>query len=114
MIDIYDLQLILSDYILDCENFYLSTRTKKFEKLSYKKWAVDTLLNEIYILAYPRDKCPEIEIENIVRDFSDKMIAYSYKNKKASIIFKTAQDVATDILDILRSMKGDKNARKNG
>ncbi len=106
-IDIYDLQLIFSDYIMDCNNFYLSTRAKKFEKLSYKKWAVDTIFNEIYVLAYPRNKCPEIEIEKIVEDFAKRMAAYSYRNKKSSIIFVSAFDVAIDILDILRSMKGD-------
>ena len=59
---------------------------------------------EIAIKVFPNDYCPISEIIPIVSEFSKRMKVFAYKDKKAKIIFVTAQNVATDILDILRSM----------
>lgn len=96
------LSLIFSDYIMDCSNDYLPTKSKAFRRISYKKWAVDALQTEIYKKIFPRQECPLAEVEDIVRDFAIRMMKYSYKSRKTQLIFATAKDVAKDILDILR------------
>ena len=100
------LSLIFSDYIMDCSNEYLRTGSNAFKRVSYKRWAVDELETEIFNKMYPREECPLAEVEDIVRSFVSRMTKYSYKNKKTRLIFATAQDVGSDILDILRSMEG--------
>lgn len=103
-----DLSIILSDYSMDWPCFEcLPVRSKAFQKLSYKRWALDALWEELTNKAFPRDDCPLDELIFVTREFSKKMTKYSYTNKKTKDIFVCAQDVATDVLDILRSMKGE-------
>ncbi len=104
--DMYTLSLIFSDYIMDCSNEYLSPKSNAFKRISYKRWAADVLQTEICKKIFPRESCPIAEVESIVKEFAVMMAKYSYRNKKTRIIFVAAQDVATDILDILRSMEG--------
>lgn len=96
------LSLIFSDYVMDCSNEYMPPKSGAFKRTSYKKWAVDKLQTEIFNKMYPRQECPLAEVESIIKDFASRMTKFSYKNKKTRLIFTTAQDVATDMLDILR------------
>lgn len=86
---------------------HLPVRSKAFRKASYKRWALDALWEELTNKAFPRDDCPIDELIFITREFSRRMAKYSYADKKTKDIFVCAQDVATDVLDILRSMKGE-------
>nr|DAR15038.1 MAG TPA: restriction endonuclease [Caudoviricetes sp.] len=103
-----ELALVLADYSFDWQ--FVScfpTRSKEFRKTSYKKWALDILWEEFTVKAFPNESCPIDELIAIANNFSRKMTKYSYANKKSKEIFVCAQDVATDVLDILRSMKGE-------
>ena len=104
--DMYTLSLIFSDYIMDCSNEYLPSKSNAFQRVSYKRWAADALQTEICKKIFPRESCPIVEVESIVREFANRMAKYSYRNKKTKVIFVAAQEVGTDISDILRSMEG--------
>lgn len=103
--DMYALSLIFSDYVMDCSNKHLSVRSNAFKQISFKCWAADALQIEICKKIFPRETCQITEIENIIKEFEARMIKYSYKSKKNRLAFVVAQDVATDILDILKSIE---------
>ena len=102
-----DLALVLSDYSFDWQCACWSTRSKDFRKTSYKNWALDILWEEFTVKVFPKESCPIDELIAITNNFSRKVTKYAYANKKSKEIFVCAQDVATDVLDILRSMKGE-------
>lgn len=74
-----------------------------FQYQSYKNWAVNEI--KVYILAHP-----ELGVREAVEDFRTLMddLACRVKTGDASFIFSVAYDTATDILDWLLNLKGEK------
>lgn len=99
---IYDFFLILDEYVFDFSNSYLSTKSSRFQEISYKRWSVQVIKNEIAINVYPTEYASKDQICSILSEFAQRMAEYSYHCSKNKLIFRTAQDVATDILDIIK------------
>lgn len=96
-----------NDYILsvirECADEYLKEpgwRMSKewFKQVSYSRWAVGEILKSIEESRFT----PPIMV---VEDFIRKMDDFSCRNKKTSIIFSVAHDMAENILDVLIAMK---------
>lgn len=99
---IYDFFLLLDEYIFDADCSYLSTKSQKFAQISYQKWTIEQIKNEVALAIYPKEYATKDEFTSIISIFANRMVNYSYRNEKSKIIFVTAQDVATDILDIIK------------
>lgn len=99
---IYDFFLLLDEYIFDANCYYLSVKSQKFAQISYQKWSVEQIKNEVALSIYPKEYATKDELTAIISGFANRMANYSYRNEKSKIIFVTAQDVATDILDIIK------------
>ncbi|WP_297183047.1 hypothetical protein [uncultured Phocaeicola sp.] len=96
-----------NDYILSVIREYADECLKEpvwhisrdwFKQISYSRWAVDEILKRIEESKFT----PPIMV---VEDFIRKMDDFSCKNKKTSIIFSVAHDMAENILDVLIAMK---------
>ena len=72
--------------------------TEEFKKSSYSQWAVDELKDFIAERIYPRTS-------GSIHEFMVKMFTYSKVNPRTSQIFKSAGNMAVDILDLLRAMR---------
>lgn len=74
-----------------------------FQYQSYKKWAVNEI--KVYILIHP-----DLGVREAVEEFRTLMddLACQAKTGDASFIFSVAYDTATDILDWLLNLKGEK------
>ena len=70
--------------------------TEEFKKSSYSQWAVDELRDFIAEKIYPRTS-------GSIDEFCE--LAYSKVNPRTSQIFKSAGNMAVDILDLLRAMR---------
>lgn len=69
-----------------------------FRQVSYSRWAVGEIMKSIEESRFT----PPIMV---VEDFIRKMDDFSCRNKKTSIIFSVAHDMAENILDVLIAMK---------
>lgn len=69
-----------------------------FEQRSYQMWAVDEILKSI-------GESKSVSPIAVVEDFVRKMDKFSCSNRKNSVIFSVAHDVAINILDMLLVMK---------
>ena len=79
--------------------------TEEFKKRSYSQWAVDELKDFIAERIYPRTSGSIDEFCELAHEFMVKMFAYSKVNPRTSQIFKSAGNMAVDILDLLRAMR---------
>ena len=86
--------------------------TEEFKKSSYSQWAVDELRDFIAEQIYPRREGSIDEFCKLTHEFCElahefmvKMFAYSKVNPRTSQIFKSAGNMAVDILDLLRAMR---------
>ena len=86
------------DYALDQYEPKCAWPKDNFERYCYAKWAVDEILR---YLMDRKDTHPIVVIE----DFVSKMNAYSFANRKFSLMFSIARDIAEDILDMFRAME---------
>lgn len=97
-----------NDYILSVIREYADAYLRKeptwrmqrgwFEMRSYGRWAVDEILRNLEM----SKESPPIQV---VEAFVRKMDDFSCRNRKASIIFSIAHDMAENILDVLIGMK---------
>lgn len=79
--------------------------TEDYKKTSYSQWAVDELREFIAERIYPRTNGSIDEICKLTSEFMKKMSAYSKVNSKTSMMFRSAYDMAANILDLLRAMR---------
>lgn len=73
----------------------------EFRQRCYANWAAMEILGLI-------QRCPQVEMIGAVERFSRKVYRFSridHADKDDGLIFATAYDVATDIIDILRAME---------
>lgn len=79
---------------------------KQFEKSSYKKWAIDEIIQYVIRCIYPRSACSVDELLSIVSEFRNKASKYSRCNNAINnAMFKYAVETANDILDLLFAME---------
>ena len=78
---------------------------KDYEKTSYSQWAVDELRDFIAEQIYPRTEGSIKEFYNLTYEFMMKMSQYSKVSPKTHLIFQTAKQKASDVLDLLQAMK---------
>ena len=104
---LYQLELMLYDmYHMDVWMPPLFGKwMEDFKKSSYSQWAVDEIKDFIAEKIYPRTSGSIDEFCELANEFMVKMFAYSKVNPRTSPIFKSAGDMAADILDLLRAMK---------
>lgn len=110
--DLYSLRLILYDtYQMDIYMPPPYWKYKKdFAKQSYKYWAIDELCDYIES-KFPEGDTSVIPIEDLIHyaaEFQGLMNWFDYFQKDRETqydMFSIAQDVTTDVLDLLRALK---------
>ncbi len=90
---------IINEYVYDeilPEYTFIHIQSKYFEKQSHIIWATNELIEYIR----KRDG----EIDNILKDFIDKMQIYSTFNNRTTRMFDIAYELAVNINDVLKAM----------
>lgn len=77
----------------------------EFRKTSYSIWAVDELERYVTDRLYPRKNGTIDEFIRFTSEFINKTRAYSKINPKTNVTFSIAQNIATDVLELLHAMK---------
>ena len=76
-----------------------------FKKASYSQWAVDELLDYIAEHIYPRTNGSVKEFCTLTHEFMMKTAKYARVNPNTSLMFRSASEMAANILDLLRAME---------
>lgn len=79
--------------------------TDEFKKASYSQWAVDELKEFIAEQIYPRTSGSIDEFCKLTYKFMKKTARYSRVNPQTHQMSQSANEMAADILDLLRAMK---------
>lgn len=79
--------------------------TEEFKRASYSQWAVDELKDFIAERIYPRTYGSIDEFCKLTHEFMMKTARYAEVNPKTSQIFRSASNMAADILDLLHAMQ---------
>ena len=90
----------IEDYMFDLFEPGRNWPKYEFNKRSYERWAAKEILKRI-------QQHPEIPAINLVEEYvlmTDEFSGIEHDERNDSFIFSVANDVATDILDILRAM----------
>ena len=96
---IEELKLMLSDvFELDMWFPEYSIRNREFEKSSYSVWTLQELI-------YPRKEAAVDEIIVLTNEFRNKMRQYAQIRPDNNLMFVVAQDILSDVLDVLRATK---------
>lgn len=77
----------------------------EFKKASHSIWAVNELRRYIINRLYPRKSGTMDEFVKITGDFINKARSYSKIKPETALLFSIAQNVATDVLEVLYAMK---------
>lgn len=101
------LDVILYDmYLMDtCPPPLFGKWTEDYKKASYSQWTVDELRDFIAERIYPRREGSINEFCKLTQEFMTKTAKYAKVNPNTSLIFRTASEMAANILDLLRAMK---------
>ena len=103
---IEELKLMLSDvFELDMWFPEYSIRNPEFEKSSYSVWALKELTEYVSQKVYPRKEVAVDEIIVITNEFRNKMRRYAQIRQDNNFMFVVAQDILSDVLDVLRATK---------
>ena len=71
--------------------------TEDYKKASYSQWAVDEI--------YPRKEGSIDEFCKLTHEFMMKTAKYARVNPNTSLMFRSASEMAANILDLLRAME---------
>ena len=77
---------------------------KQFGYTSYKKWAIDEIVQYVTNSIYPRTRCSVDELLAIISEFRNKASEYSQYKARTHMMFRCAVETANDIIDLLYSM----------
>lgn len=103
---ISELFLMLSD-TFQLDSWVPSPRSKRkqFEKSCYSEWAVNEL--KLYIIKElgPAKSTSVKEFIWVVMEFELMMRRYAKEHPSHNLMFKVAQDVSADVIDILHAMR---------
>ena len=103
---IEELSLMLYDtFQMDVWFPSYSILNKEFERSSYSVWAIDELVEYVTKRLAPRKESSISDIVQITTEFQKKIIEYSQINPNNNLMFSVAQDILTDVLEILRAME---------
>lgn len=103
---IEELKLMLSDvFELDMWFPEYSIRNQKFERSSYSVWALQELTEYVSQKIYPRKEAAVDEIIVFTNEFRNKMRRYAQIRQDNNFMFVVAQDILSDVLDVLRATK---------
>lgn len=83
---------------------YFKWKTE-FRKASYSIWAVDELERYVTDRLYPRKSGTVDELIKLTSEFVNKTRVYSKISPKTKVTFSIAQNIATDVLELLHAMK---------
>lgn len=78
---------------------------KQFGNTSYKKWAIDEIVQYVTNSIYPRSVCSIDELLIIISEFRNKASEYSQCGTRTHVMFRCAVETANDILDLLFAME---------
>ena len=78
---------------------------ENYKEISYSLWAVDELRDFITDRLFPRTEGPVEEFYKLTYEFMMKMSRYSKVNPKTHLIFQTAKQKASDVLELLQAME---------
>ena len=76
-----------------------------YKKASYSQWAVDELRDFIDEQIYPRREGSIDEFCKLTHEFMMKTAKYAMVNPNTSLMFRSASEMAANILDLLRAME---------
>ena len=76
-----------------------------YKKASYSQWAVDELRDFIAEQIYPRREGSIDEFCKLTHEFMMKTAKYARVNPNTSLMFRSASEMAANILDLLRAMQ---------
>ena len=79
--------------------------TEDYKKASYSQWAVDELRDFIAEQIYPRREGSIEEFCKLTHEFMMKTAKYAMVNPNTSLMFRSASEMAANILDLLRAME---------
>ena len=79
--------------------------TEDYKKASYSQWAVDELRDFIAEQIYPRREGSIEEFCKLTHEFMMKTAKYARVNPNTSLMFRSASEMAANILDLLRAME---------
>ena len=103
---IEELKLMLSDaFELDMWFPDYSIRNREFEKSSYSVWALQELTEYVSQKICPRKEAAVDEIIVFTNEFRNKMRRYAQIRQDNNFMFVVAQDILSDVLDVLRATK---------
>ncbi len=91
--------MVVNDYLLDLTTPIFSCATKSFydyfRRRCYSRWAGNEILELL-------KKNPHNNAIDIITKFKNDMCNFKKLKKKTCLMFQTAENVADDLLDILR------------
>ena len=103
---IEELKLMLSDvFELDMWFPDYSIRNREFEKSSYSVWTLQELTEYVSQKICPRKEAAVDEIIVLTNEFRNKMRQYAQIGSDNNFMFVVAQDILSDVLDVLRATK---------
>lgn len=76
-----------------------------YKEASYSLWAVDELRDFIAARLFPRTEGTVEEFSKLTYEFMMKMSRYSKISPKTHLIFQTAKQKASDVLELLQAME---------
>lgn len=79
--------------------------TEDYKKASYSQWAVDELRDFIAERIYPRKEGSIDEFCKLTHEFMMKTAKYARVNPNTSLMFRSASEMAANILALLRAME---------
>ena len=79
--------------------------TEDYKKASYSQWAVDELRDFIAEQIYPRREGSIDEFCKFTHEFMMKTAKYARVNPNTSLMFRSASEMAANILDLLSAME---------
>lgn len=94
--DVFELDMWFPEY---------SIRNPEFEKSSYSVWALKELTEYVSQKVYPRKEVAVDEIIVLTNEFRNKMRRYAQIRQDNNFMFVVAQDILSDVLDVLRATK---------
>lgn len=77
----------------------------EYKETSYSLWAIDELRDFIVKRLFPRTEGSIEEFSNLTYEFMTKMSKYSKVNPKTNLMFQTAKQMASNVLELLQAME---------